>query len=168
MQPSANDAKSDWWRNWSHCPNTILVLVAVIEILVALMGFASHFAEIFQVLAGIAGVVLIGVGLNMIVARWTLSAEPDSEQSQCRGQLGQKPQKLLLGVLLAVAITFLPPFGTGTVNSRAGCTAIRSGWASMPISRRRHLKRRETDTQDTLQWLPRRSLLVQSALVTDN
>ncbi len=106
MQPSPNNAGNQTRRSWLHRPGTILVLLVVIEILVALMGFGSRFAEIIQILAGIAGVVLIGVGVNMIASRWALSAEPD--QSHRRSQFSLS-QKLLLGILLVVAITFCLP-----------------------------------------------------------
>ena len=108
MQPSPGNTGNRTGRSWLHRPSTILVLGVVIEALVVLMGFASRFAGVLQLLAGIACVLLIGMGVNMLSARSALPAGPDSDGSRFWGQFSRS-QKLFVAVLIVVAISFCMP-----------------------------------------------------------
>jgi hypothetical protein len=109
MQWNPNSAERQGGESWLYRPGTVLLLILVIEVLLALMGFADGFTRLLlQVFASIASVLLVGVIVNQVMARRTLSAESESDQTQF-GQHFNSKQRLLLGVLLLIAIIFYLP-----------------------------------------------------------
>jgi hypothetical protein len=99
------DANMSIWKKEGYA-NAILLLMAAIEILVALMGFVPRYAGVFKILAAIAGVIAIAHTVTLFTARLTPASEPGKPNRLCRLS---KTQQLLLGLMVAVATCFCLP-----------------------------------------------------------
>lgn len=104
MQSNPNDVECQGGGGWRHRPGTVLLLVLGIEILATLMGFVDRVAELTQILIIIAAVLLVGVIVNLVMAR----RQSKFDQSQCRQRFSSS-QRLLLGVLLLLMMLFCLP-----------------------------------------------------------